>query len=233
LNASAAATGFEGNTNDMTAPVAETELQPLTGYEPESSSGVRIFRAVRARGSDIIDWANNNPGALNSSTWHDCDLDDTEWPGAMQDVVLVDCSLRNSRWHLTDAQNVSIRGSRRISMHYDSPANQIVVSLENVRARVDGMVMTGAVTGLSLLRVAGTGVTLGEPPKGFFDQEQLPLQFGGTPIRMDSSIIQLCYLERLTVYMDGEDVSIYKNGLPDFSFGGTGTRCDISRNVAP
>ena len=210
-----------------------TSLQPLAGYEPTSAAGVRLFREVRAHGRDVIEWAEQNPGALNSSRWENCDLDGTEWPAVIQDLTIVDSSLRNSIWRLTEGDNIRIMGSKRISMHLDPKTEDLVADISGVLARVDGMRVTGRVTGLGMLRVAGTDVAFGEPEPGFFAQTELPIKYGGNPIRIDTSSVQFSYIDGLVVYLDAEDVTFYKNGLPNFRFGGRSRRCDISWNLAP
>ena len=118
-------------------------------------------------------------------------------------------------------------------MHMDMQASNVVANVEGVLARVDGMHITGFLSGFNFLRVAGSNVRFGNPPPGFFEQTELPLKFGGEPARIDSSTVQFSYLENLVVYADAEDVSFYKNGLPDFRLGGQGRRCDASWNLVP
>jgi hypothetical protein len=209
------------------------KLTPLSGFEPESVGGVRIFRGVRARGQDILKWAAANPAALDGSKWVECDLDETVWPSVLRDVTIVDSSLRNSVWEMENGENIRIMGTKRIPMHFDSQADDVVANIDDVLAVVDGMRLTGHVAGFCFLRVAGKDVTFGEPEPGFFEQTELPLAYGGRPVQMASCTVQLSYLERFTVYLDSEDVSFHRNGLPEFRLGGRGQRCDISWNLAP
>jgi hypothetical protein len=209
------------------------ELTSLDGFEPESVAGVRIFRAVRARGDDVIKWAAQNPSALDGSKWIDCDLDTTVWPAVLRDVTIVDSSLRNSVWEMENGENIRILGTKRIAMHFDDHNDEVIADISGVRSVVDGMKVNGHLVGFCFLRVAGKDVSFGEPEPGFFEQRELPLKYGGQPVRMASCTVQLSYLERFTVYLDSEDVSFHRNGLPEFRLGGHGARCDISWNIAP
>jgi hypothetical protein len=209
------------------------ELTSLDGFEPESVSGVRIFSNVRARGNDVIEWAEKNPSALDGSRWIECDLDTTVWPKVLRDVTIVDSSLRDSVWEMENGENIRILGTTRIPMHFDAHTEEVVADISNVSAVVDGMRLTGHVSGFCFLRVAGKNVMFGEPGPGFFEQTELPLVFGGNLLQMASCSVQLSYLEHFTVYSDSEDMSIYRNGLPDFRLGGRGIRSDVSWNLAP
>jgi len=209
------------------------DLTSLDGFEPESVGGVRIFRAVRARGNDVINWAAQNPSALEGSKWIECDLDTTVWPSVLRDVTIVDSSLRDSVWNMATGENIRILGTKRIPIHLEQQTKDVIADISEVRAVVDGMRLTGNISGFCFLRVAGKDVTFGEPEPGFFEQTELPLTYGGNPVHMASCTVQLSYLDHFTVYLDSEDVSFYRNGLPDFRLGGHGLRCDISWNLAP
>lgn len=215
----------------MTAKTAE--LTSLDGYEPESVAGVRVFRGVHARGNDVIKWAEANPAALDGSRWVECDLDTTVWPAVLRDITIIDSTLRDSVWKMENGENIRIVGTKRIPIQAEPRTHDVVADISNVRAVVDGMRVTGNLSGFCFLRVTGKDVTFGEPEPGFFDQTELPLTYGGNPVRMASCTVQLSYLEHFVVYLDSEDVSFYRNGLPDFRLGGHGVRCDISWNLAP
>ena len=154
----------------MSAPVA-AELRPIAEVEPEILAGVRVFRHVRAHGRDLLELNEKNPGMFDGSRWLDCDLEGTEWPPELHDVTIVDSNLKDSVWRLTNGENIRIMGTKRIPMSVDPRSGDIVADLSHVRARVDGMRVTGHAPGFTLVQVAGEGVRLGDVDPHIFDNK--------------------------------------------------------------